>query len=777
MKKRYSARHMSTYAGSLGQMWTSAAHGVILAMGLMMLPAVRAVATTSQNRSAFDVPNCQKRKYTLKRLLVAVLAFAMIIGLFSSALAANDQRIAKRLIQPIAKPDINSTRAYPCDIEWYDNAWAFLWTIPDGYGSDYYNMRFTNATTCTLKTVYIFFLSQGSNGAPGATVYLSHSDVNGMPNFTPGNPHLNDVCTSIPIPVVTMDDWTALDLTMHRPLIASLPNLTRYEGDTVSIRVTATDSFSSPQVFIGDFNVSVTPIYNDPSDVLSMVSDDGTTPSGRGGMYSNYPGYEGWYLLADFWNLPGPIPADVNLAIEVEKCCFTCGDCLVKPQPTSPIPALTAFNLPASATLVDSGNGAAVFHWIIAPKQYGTFTISFIASSGGVADTEDVAIQVLPRLPAIGAIAVNHDTLRRHVTSHTPPIDWQYLDFNDDDPQLNFEIAIGSDSDWTNAEMWNPEPFNSADTFVIYSGSPLVDGSTYWLRLQVYDSLGWSEWKQISFRMNSVPTIPQLRLPLAEAILPTQQPSLTIRNSTDAESDSLLYTFEVSPDNFATTVFAFIKKQDADSLTTMIVDSTLVENAQYWWRVKASDYYEFSEYSPIRSFWVDATNTAPTAVSLTQPANTIITPLTILRPQFVWTPATDPDPLDSITYDLVIAIDSSFVFTQQISNLTVTSHTLTTNLLWGMRNWWKVKSVDRHGAFNWSPVFTFRTMSLGDANNDGSVDISDAVYLIAYIFSGGSAPNPLMSGDASCDGGVDISDAVYLIAYIFSGGPAPCSAF
>jgi hypothetical protein len=63
----------------------------------------------------------------------------------------------------------------------------------------------------------------------------------------------------------------------------------------------------------------------------------------------------------------------------------------------------------------------------------------------------------------------------------------------------------------------------------------------------------------------------------------------------------------------------------------------------------------------------------------------------------------------------------------------------------------------------------------GDANGDASVDISDAVFLIAYIFSGGSAPSPLLAGDASCDGTVDISDVVYVIAYIFSGGPAPCA--
>ncbi len=64
----------------------------------------------------------------------------------------------------------------------------------------------------------------------------------------------------------------------------------------------------------------------------------------------------------------------------------------------------------------------------------------------------------------------------------------------------------------------------------------------------------------------------------------------------------------------------------------------------------------------------------------------------------------------------------------------------------------------------------------GDVNADCTVDISDVVYLIAYIFSGGSAPSPLLSGDANCDSAVDISDVVYLIAYIFSGGAVPCSA-
>lgn len=64
----------------------------------------------------------------------------------------------------------------------------------------------------------------------------------------------------------------------------------------------------------------------------------------------------------------------------------------------------------------------------------------------------------------------------------------------------------------------------------------------------------------------------------------------------------------------------------------------------------------------------------------------------------------------------------------------------------------------------------------GDADASGSVTVSDVVYLINFIFSGGTAPQPLASGDADCTGFITISDAVYLIAFIFSGGTAPCAA-
>ncbi len=63
----------------------------------------------------------------------------------------------------------------------------------------------------------------------------------------------------------------------------------------------------------------------------------------------------------------------------------------------------------------------------------------------------------------------------------------------------------------------------------------------------------------------------------------------------------------------------------------------------------------------------------------------------------------------------------------------------------------------------------------GNANGDASVNISDAVYIINYVFVGtGLPPVPILGcGDANGDGDVTVSDAVYLINYAFQGGPPP----
>ena len=61
----------------------------------------------------------------------------------------------------------------------------------------------------------------------------------------------------------------------------------------------------------------------------------------------------------------------------------------------------------------------------------------------------------------------------------------------------------------------------------------------------------------------------------------------------------------------------------------------------------------------------------------------------------------------------------------------------------------------------------------GDANDDGSVNVGDAVFIINYVFKGGPAPDPLCIGDANGDGDLNVGDGVYLVNYVFKGGPPP----
>ncbi len=61
----------------------------------------------------------------------------------------------------------------------------------------------------------------------------------------------------------------------------------------------------------------------------------------------------------------------------------------------------------------------------------------------------------------------------------------------------------------------------------------------------------------------------------------------------------------------------------------------------------------------------------------------------------------------------------------------------------------------------------------GDINNDHTINVADAVYVISYVFRGGPPPLPPEAGDVNSDTQINIADAVYLISYVFRGGPPP----
>ena len=68
---------------------------------------------------------------------------------------------------------------------------------------------------------------------------------------------------------------------------------------------------------------------------------------------------------------------------------------------------------------------------------------------------------------------------------------------------------------------------------------------------------------------------------------------------------------------------------------------------------------------------------------------------------------------------------------------------------------------------------------LGDCNADKKdvPDLSDAVFLLSFLFLGGDKPACAAACEANSDGGVDVSDAVFLLTYLFLGGEKPREPF
>ena len=90
----------------------------------------------------------------------------------------------------------------------------------------------------------------------------------------------------------------------------------------------------------------------------------------------------------------------------------------------------------------------------------------------------------------------------------------------------------------------------------------------------------------------------------------------------------------------------------------------------------------------------------------------------------------------------------------------------------------KVIAKDDGGVFGeWSDPLPVNIFVLcGDTNNDWEINLGDVVYLINYLYRGGTEPMPdLCVGDVQDppDGVVDIGDVIYLINYLYRGGDPP----
>ena len=382
--------------------------------------------------------------------------------------------------------------------------------------------------------------------------------------------------------------------------------------------------------------------------------------------------------------------------------------------------------------------------------------------------------------PSITAVAVGGGTSPLRLVDHTPEFSWSVVD-TAGGPAVAYEVQVGTGDLCFNADdMWSPGAAAGADTSAVYAGAPLADGQDYVFRVRVSNGASWSEWERLEFGMNAVSASGLLVAPAQDSLVTTATPTLKVTNTTDPDGDVQTYEFAVYADQGLTTVVAAAAGvTQAPPHTVWTVSTPLADDARYWWRARAWDGYEYSPWSAVGTFLVNAVNQAPAAFSLLAPANG---DTVAVHPTFVWQASTDGDLGDAVSYTLKYSEDSLFALYDYVQ-LAETTVVLFSPLDEGTRYFWKVEARDRFSGMTVSTeTFRLTTQTTGcctrrgDYDNDGSIKVSDVTLLVGYLFRGGVPPVCAEHGDANGDGEIKVSDLTLLVGYLFRGGaaPAPC---
>ena len=138
------------------------------------------------------------------------------------------------------------------------------------------------------------------------------------------------------------------------------------------------------------------------------------------------------------------------------------------------------------------------------------------------------------------------------------------------------------------------------------------------------------------------------------------RPTLTLDNALDYQFDPLTYRIQVASDSsFDSTVAEVPAVAEGTTTTSWTVDTDLANNTRYWWRARGRDPegHEGPWMAPA-AFYVVLRNDAPPAPKFVAPPNGA--QLWGADAALTWYASVDPNPGDTVTYDLEIDDDPNF---------------------------------------------------------------------------------------------------------------------
>lgn len=304
-----------------------------------------------------------------------------------------------------------------------------------------------------------------------------------------------------------------------------------------------------------------------------------------------------------------------------------------------------------------------------------------------------------------------------HVATLTPTLSVTNAADVDIYDTLTYEFDVAMDGGFTNiVSSMTGIAQGSGGTTSWVVAPVLAENIPYYWRARARDNHNaTSNWASASFFVsvtNTIPTAPALNVPANNTEVATFIPTLTVKNATDPDRDSLHYVFEIDTVN----TFNSSGKQNSGlwaegAGTTSWTPTALIENTSYYWRAKANDGLADGPWMAAASFFVNTVNETPTVPTLNNPSNG--GQVTVLKPTFKVNAATDPDN-DVLTYEYQVYSNSGLT--------TLVTSTVGAGIGWVVDStlndnttyWWRARARDVHGlAGNWMTASSFLVNNSG----------------------------------------------------------------
>ncbi|NMC43023.1 MAG: T9SS type A sorting domain-containing protein [candidate division Zixibacteria bacterium] len=324
------------------------------------------------------------------------------------------------------------------------------------------------------------------------------------------------------------------------PVLAVIGPQTVAEGDTLLLDITATDPDGGNPILSAE-NLPTNAVFDDHGDGTGDLT---FTPG-----YTQAGAYDVTIFVSDGSMIDSEIVAIIVTAANGAPI-LTAADSLVVAEgdtltvnigaidPDGDPITLTAENLPSNAALVDHGDGTGSFTFYPDFTQAGEYAVTFMASDGLLADSEDVVLTVtaanqLPVLAAIGPQTVAEgDTLNIVVTANDPDGTIPMLTAS----TLPSHAAFLDNGDGTGTFVFTPD-FDQAG--VVY--------------ITFYASDGWAiDSEQVMITITGVNRPPVLAAVGPQSVVEGDTLIIDIA-ATDPDADSLALSAENLPANAAFT--------------------------------------------------------------------------------------------------------------------------------------------------------------------------------------------------------------------------------